>query len=131
MHDVNPFLPRAAAVLATALWLLGSAAAQADTPQSMRERQRIYQQERQVCLSGQSQQDQATCLREAGAALQQNIAGQRGPSAAALEANALQRCNAFTNADAHHSCLARMRQGRVDGSTASGGILRELREPAP
>jgi hypothetical protein len=117
-------------LLSLALLVLGSTAAQAESAQERHQRQRVYQQDRQLCLSGQSQQDQASCLREAGAARQQNMATKNPPDAEQLLANSLQRCATFTG-DAHQSCLARIQgQGKVYGSTAEGGILRELNEPA-
>jgi hypothetical protein len=117
-------------LLGLALLLMCSTAAQADNAQEMHQRQRVYQQDRQHCLSGQSQQDQASCLREAGAARQQNRAATTPPDAEQLLANSLQRCATFTG-DAHQSCLARMQgQGKVYGSATEGGILRELNEPA-
>jgi hypothetical protein len=108
--------------------LLACAAAQADRAQDMR--QRVYQQDRQLCLSGQSSQSRETCLQEAGAARQQNMAAQSQASSEDMAANAVQRCSAFTG-DAYQSCLARMQgHGSVQGSAAAGGILRELSEPA-
>ena len=54
-----------------------------------------YQQERAACDSGQSQQDRATCLREAGAALQK--AGKVGSLTARpqYQQNELARCELF------------------------------------
>jgi hypothetical protein len=113
----------------TVLLVLGSLAAQVGNAQDRREVQRVYQHDRQVCLSGQSNQSQATCLREAGAAKQQNMGAHSQASAEQMAANALQRCDAFTG-DARQSCVARMQgQGGVQGSVAGGGILRELSEP--
>jgi hypothetical protein len=129
MSDVNHRMRAAGHPFGLALLLLGSAAAQAEgAPEA---RQRVYQQDRQLCLSGHSNQDQATCLREAGAARQQNTAAQTQPSAEEMAANAVRRCDVF-GGDARQSCLARMQgQGSVTGSAAAGGILRELTEPAP
>ena len=129
MTDVNHRIRAASSRLCLALLLLGSAAAQAQGAQDARQREREYQQDRQLCLSGQSNQDQATCLREAGAVRQQNTAAQSQASAEEMAANALRRCDVF-NGDARQSCLARMQgQGSVQGSAAAGGILRELTEP--
>jgi hypothetical protein len=127
MHNLQCSKRVACRLVGMALLVMGSVAARADDTQAGRER--VYRQDRQVCLSGQSNQDQATCLREAGAARQQNMARQSPSNAAQLEANAVQRCDAFTG-DARQSCLARM-QGKVYGSVAAGGILRELTEPVP
>jgi hypothetical protein len=85
-----------------------------------------YEQERAVCLSGQSSQDRATCLREAGAAYAD--AGKLGAdeSAAQQQRNATKRCDPLPEAD-RRDCLARMQgQGTTSGSVAAGGISREL-----
>jgi hypothetical protein len=130
MHHVYPKTGAASRLLGVALLVLVCASAEADSAQATR--QQVYQQERQRCLSGQSTQSQKNCLREAGAALQQNMVGQAQPSAEQQQTNALQRCNAFTTADARQSCMARMQgQGTVDGSVGAGGILRALTETVP
>jgi hypothetical protein len=85
-----------------------------------------YEQERAVCLSGQSSQDRATCLREAGAAYAD--AGKRNAdeSAAQNQKNATKRCDALPDPD-RRDCMARMQgQGTTSGSVAGGGITREL-----
>jgi hypothetical protein len=80
-----------------------------------------------VCLAGTSNQDRATCLREAGAAL---AAAQRaGPDAesdATYERNARKRCERLPDSE-RRDCMARMDgQGTTSGSAAAGGIYREL-----
>jgi hypothetical protein len=85
-----------------------------------------YLHERALCESGQSHQDRATCLREAGAAYEQ--ARQRGledGQAGQYERNALLRCNVLPPED-RNVCVARMRQGLAVGSVEAGGIYREL-----
>jgi uncharacterized protein HemX len=128
-----PFLYRktriAGRLLGVALLVATSLAAWADGGPEVSQSQRVYQQDRERCLSGQSNQSQETCLREAGAARQQNMAAQSPASAAQLDANAAQRCETFTG-DEYQSCLARMQgQGSVQGSVEAGGVLRELTEP--
>lgn len=91
-----------------------------------------YQQERAACNSGQSHQDQATCLREAGAALQEARRGRLDDGQGAYQQNALVRCSALPPEE-RSACQARMQgQGTTRGSVAEGGIYRELvtREPA-
>jgi len=86
----------------------------------------LYDQERAVCLSGRSNQDRATCLKEAGAALAE--ARKRGPAddPAQLARNARLRCDALGTQD-RPDCLARMDgQGTTRGSVLDGGIYREL-----
>ena len=91
-----------------------------------------YQQERAACDSGQSQQDRATCLREAGAALHEARQGRLGEGQVQYQQNALARCG-YLPAEERSACHARMQgQGTTSGSVAGGGIYRELvtREPA-
>ncbi len=90
-----------------------------------------YQQERALCNSGQSNQDRATCLREAGAAYAEAKRAGLGVAGASPSDNQRKRCDPLTG-DERSACLARMQgQGSVSGSVQSGGILRELvtREP--
>jgi len=85
-----------------------------------------YLQERAVCLNGQSNQDRATCLHEAGAALAQARHEGLDDGSAPYARNARQRCERLP-ADDRKACLARMQgQGTTSGSAASGGIYREL-----
>ena len=85
----------------------------------------IFERERAACLSGRSGQDQASCLREAGAALQAARRGELTSGAGDLKQNAEERCKVFDGAD-RSDCLARVRgQGTVSGSVERGGILRE------
>lgn len=82
-----------------------------------------YQQDRKFCLSGQSDEDQKTCLREAGAA---RAAAQRGKlSEGAYEQNAMARCKVLPPAD-QADCARRVHgEGAVSGSVGGGGVLRE------
>jgi hypothetical protein len=87
-----------------------------------------YQQERAACESGQSQQDRATCLREAGAALQEARQGRLADGPARYQQNELARCG-YLPAEERSACHARMQgQGTTSGSVAAGGIYREYRE---
>lgn len=89
-----------------------------------------YQQERKVCLSGSSNQDRATCLREAGAALQEARRGRLSAGSGDLGDNAVARCAALPQAD-RDDCVLRIREGTTSGSAQQGGILRELVRPVP
>src|SRR5687768_10624309 len=81
-----------------------------------------YQQERAACLSGRTHQDQATCLREAGAARAEARRGGLTTPNADFMANALQRCNALPAPD-RADCKARVAgYGTQSGSVAGGGI---------
>ena len=95
-----------------------------------------YQQERAVCLSGQSPQHRSTCLKEASAALAEaRRTGAATPDdPATLRANALRRCQVFTTPEERERCT-RMADGAgsSSGSVSGGGVIKELvtREPAP
>lgn len=113
-----------AAAVATTLVAAACAAHAADpTPQQR------YQQQRQACLSGQSGQDRATCLREAGAALAEARRGtlSSGNGEADWQRNAAARCERHTDATERDACERIARgEGTQDGSVAEGGILYEL-----
>jgi hypothetical protein len=87
-----------------------------------------YERERAACLSGQSAQDRATCLREAAAAYQEARRAHRGPAPSEdrYGDNALLRCQPLSPTD-RAECERRMRSGTSSGSVTGGGILRELR----
>jgi hypothetical protein len=84
-----------------------------------------YQQERAVCLSGASNQDRATCLKEAAAALKEAKAGHLNDGRQDYAANALQRCNGLPG-EQQELCYRRMQEGSVSGSVQEGGVMREL-----
>jgi hypothetical protein len=93
--------------------------------------QERYQQDRAACISGQSNQDRATCLREAGAALEQSKRGRAGDDQSSYEQNRTARCDRLAGGD-REDCLRRMRgEGTVSGSVEGGGIYRELRTTVP
>ncbi|WP_236904577.1 hypothetical protein [Collimonas fungivorans] len=111
-----------------ALFISGAslAATAAGNPQDANAR---YQAERAACLNGQSNQARATCLREAGAALQESKRGRLGDDQAADQRNALLRCNALP-ADDRDACQRRIAgEGTTTGSLLEGGVLRELTVP--
>jgi hypothetical protein len=111
-----------------AMLVAGTAAAAGG---KLSEAQARYQQDRAACISGQSHQDRATCLREAGAALQQAKRGGLGDSQNSYEQNQRMRCDRLA-AEEREDCLRRMRgEGTVSGSVESGGIYRELRTTVP
>jgi hypothetical protein len=107
--------------------LLCAAGAAAAAPLS--DAQLRYRQERTACMDGSTNQDRATCLREATAALRE--AGRAELSGGNLEANRVQRCAALPAQD-RDDCVLRMgAQGSSTGTAAQGGMLRELAQPAP
>jgi hypothetical protein len=87
-------------------------------------------QERQNCVDGQTNQDRATCLREAGAAKQESQSGKLSDSGD-YRSNASKRCETLP-ADQKSDCERRaMGEGSVSGSVGSGGVVRELVTPVP
>ena len=118
------------------LMLAGAAAcasAMAAGRSSLAEASAIYRQERTVCTSGRSNQDRATCLREADAAFAEAKKGGLDDASAPYARHASQRCERLPGDD-RKACIARMQgQGTTRGDAASGGISRELvtQEPAP
>ncbi|MCA1324424.1 hypothetical protein [Herbaspirillum sp. alder98] len=87
-----------------------------------------YKKERAACMDGTSNQDRATCLREAGAARYEAGRGQlSNPGEAQLQQNAQRRCEGLPQAQ-RSDCEARMNGAGVsDGSARDGGIYRETR----
>lgn len=85
-----------------------------------------YSSDVAFCKSGQSQQDYATCMREAGAAKQQRGQLQaRDDNAGQLAMNAERRCDVQQGED-KAACMARVEAPTsVQGSVAGGGLLRE------
>lgn len=96
--------------------------------QSLSDAQARYNQERARCMSGQSHQDRTTCLKEAGAALDE---AKRGGLSAGAQGNATARCDAQPAAD-KAACLARVQgAGATSGSVEGGGVIRETTEVIP
>ncbi|ROZ79365.1 hypothetical protein [Ramlibacter sp. WS9] len=93
------------------------------------EAQARYQQERAVCINGTSNQDRATCLKEAAAALQEaRREGLATSGDSTQKQNSLNRCNALPAQD-REDCVVRIEQGKTSGSAQQGGILRESERP--
>lgn len=83
-----------------------------------------YRHEVKSCMTGNTQQDRATCLREARNA----NADRRSLSAndANLKANRAARCDALKGEE-HEACLARVvGYGDASGSVAGGGVIRQV-----
>jgi hypothetical protein len=115
----------AALCMCGAILALGGGVASAGTSAVTPDVQARYDQERAKCLSGQSNQDQATCLREAGAARDAAKQGELNDNGARYKHNAKERCDSLTGDEAK-DCVARMKgKGTVSGSVEGGGILRE------
>lgn len=114
------------ALLALSVSLSAAAAAPASNASDANAR---YQADRKLCNSGQSNQDRATCLKEAGAALQESKAGHLNNDTAMQKPNALLRCDALP-ADDRDACQRRINgEGTTTGSVPAGGLIRELVVP--
>ena len=84
-----------------------------------------YQQEINACMTGKTQQDQATCLKEARNAQADKKRGVL-ESGAQFQANAQARCDSLVGEE-KAACQARvMGFGSTSGSVAGGGLLREV-----
>lgn len=119
-------LRRIAFTLGATFGLCAASAAWAAGPAPV-DAQARYNKEVEICNTGKSNQDRATCLREATNALAE-AKRQRldnGESRTDLRANALARCEVQPAAD-REACRARAREdGVVSGTPSAGGVLRE------
>ena len=128
-HAVVSYRSWGLALCAAGTLLSATLASAADRGKQLSSAQAIYQQDRAACLSGQTNQDRATCLREAGAALQEARRGGLDDRQAEYERNRLLRCDSQPAED-RQDCVRRMSgEGTISGSVAGGGILRELVTP--
>jgi hypothetical protein len=87
-----------------------------------------YEADRAKCLSGTSQESQATCLKESGAVLKEREQGkiQATPKdQATLKQNAMQRCTNLPAKDKADSESRVNGQGVTEGSVGGGGIVKE------
>ena len=116
---------RLAMALCTGLAVQGATAAE-PARSADADAQAKYQRERAACMNGQTtNEDRATCLREAGAALAEARRGNLSDGQGQLRNNAKDRCNVLSG-DERADCIARMKgEGSVSGSVGGGGILRE------
>ncbi len=77
------------------------------------------------CNSGTMQEDRPTCLREAGAALQESRRGDLHTAPTAkLDQDAVNRCSLVPQSD-RDACMVRAQSAPVSGSVNGGGDLRE------
>ena len=85
-----------------------------------------YEKEVQACMSGQTQQDRETCLREARNAQAEKKRGALDGAGAQFDANKVARCEPLAGEE-KAACHARMMgYGNTSGSVAGGGLLREV-----
>lgn len=78
-----------------------------------------------ACKTRPTAQARQTCLTEVRNAQAAKRAGRLENYGDQFAANALKRCDIFRVADDMAACRARVEQGRLSGSVAEGGILRE------
>jgi len=84
-----------------------------------------------ACNSGKTQQDRVACLAEVRNANAEKRAGKLG-NGADYTANAMRRCEVFKESEALAACRSRIEaQARLDGSVASGGVLRQSESVVP
>ena len=120
----RPMLRTALAAMLIGLSVAGAHAATASAS-AQAEIQARYVSERAVCMNGLSNQDRATCLKEAGAARDEARRGLLNTGDAQYKRNSTVRCDALTGDEAA-DCRARMRgAGTTAGSAQAGGIYRE------
>jgi hypothetical protein len=117
------------AFCAVAISLCAAPALAADKAKATSEAQAAYNRERAECMK-KTGDDRATCLREAGAALQESKRGGLTNEQAQLEKNRLARCDNQPEKD-RGECIRRMNAGTVSGSVESGAVTRELRTVVP
>ena len=88
-----------------------------------------YQAEKAACTSERLNQDRATCLKEAAAALAQARRGRLDRMHGDYRQNAASRCEALP-VDQRDACQRRMQgEGTTSGSVEAGGLLREIVTP--
>ena len=87
-----------------------------------------YQAARALCLSGNSQQDRATCLKEAGAvrAERRNGRADKSESVTTLQANALKRCEVQPPKERGDCERLARGEGSQGGTIEGGGVIKEI-----
>jgi hypothetical protein len=122
MENAMNSLQRAGAL---ALVLALTPAAWSAGHKAMSDAQQRYQQERAGCAGGKSQQDRATCLKEAAAAYREaRRGGLTTEGGAQLSQNSSSRCD-VQPPEERQACIQRiLGAGSVSGSVEGGGVLR-------
>ena len=120
----------AGALASPALYAQDPVATTPMTPQAR------YLKDRANCDAGRTAEDRATCLKEAGAALEERKRHQLDNDGSPM-ANATARCNALPDKD-KADCLARVvgplapnQRVTTSGSVAGGGVLKETTTTTP
>ena len=129
MHRHVPSLTALVLAIVSTAFHVGTA--QAADPAAAKS---VYAQVRANCEAGRTQQDRATCLKEAGAAAEERKRNGLANPASARQ-NAVERCKALPQKD-QVDCLARIegptspnQQVTTSGSVGGGGVIRETKTP--
>ncbi len=123
-------------LLAVAAALAGAGTVFAGEPVATNDAKTLYQKEKSNCEAGNTTQDKATCLREAGAALDEKKKGKLDNSGSPV-VNATDRCNVLPAKD-KADCLARItgpqapnQRVTTSGSVEGCGVIRETTTTTP
>lgn len=114
------------ALAACLLSPLAMAAAPGTVAKTNTDLQAQYKADVAFCNSGQSNEDKPTCLREAGAALEEARRNRLGNGNQAFDKNEVARCQALPAAE-RDDCMLQMsgKDTITKGSVGAGGVLRE------
>lgn len=106
---------------------MASATAQVPTATTGADPTGDYRSERASCMTGRTQQAQATCLEEARNAAADKRRGVLDNSGGDYAANQSRRCEVFRDAEDRAACTARIQgEGAASGTVAGGGVIREV-----
>ena len=114
---------------AVALLAVTAASAQVVTGTTGIDASGSFQQEMNACMTGRTQQDKDTCMREARNAQADKSRGVLDTNASnknELRANAMARCNALSGEDKKACELRISGYGSTTGSVAGGGVVRQV-----
>jgi hypothetical protein len=118
------FLAGAALLVLSAVMASGASAQTADSSIQL-DNTGDPKSEMAACKTRPTAQARQTCMTEVRKAQAAKRAGRLENYGEQFAANALKRCEIFKEADDLAACRARVEQGRLSGSVAEGGILRE------
>lgn len=123
MTTVFSALRRLTLVASTALVCIASV--QAASPNALTQAQERYRKDIAKCINGDSNQNVATCRREAGSALAEAKRSTLQTNSTQYQSNALKRCEVHEGDD-RVACEARINyQGDVTIGAEAGGLLRK------
>ena len=114
---------------AVALLAVTAAGAQVNTGTTGIDASGSFQQEMNACMTGRTQQDKDTCMREARNAQADKSRGVLDTNTSnknELRANAMARCNALSGEDKTACELRIDGYGNTSGSVAGGGVVRQV-----